>query len=177
MTSDFDATGDEPDESERVRNHLAELGVAHEWMACDPLLADTAMFCEAYGISPQDSANTILVAGKSDPTTYAACLVLATTKLDVNRVVRRRLGARKASFASADETRSITGMLIGGVTIFGLPAGLPLWIDRQVMARPAIVIGGGSRSWKVKLDPTGLLALAGVEVVDDLATPATGQSN
>ena len=55
--------------------------------------------------------------------------LLANTRLDVNRVVRHRLGVRKASFASIDETRDLTGMLIGGVTVFGLPADLPVWID------------------------------------------------
>ena len=84
----------------------------------------------------EDSANTIVVVGKSTPPAYAACVVLATTRLDVNGVVRRRLGARKASFASGDETKAITGMMIGGVTAFGLPPTLPLWIDRAVLERP-----------------------------------------
>ena len=104
-----------------VRRQLDELGIEHEIVPCDPDLADTAAFCEAYGYAPEDSANTIVVAGKSTPPVYAACVVLATTRLDVNGTVRRRLGARKASFASADETREMTGMLIGGVTAFGLP--------------------------------------------------------
>src|SRR5580765_5476334 len=102
-----------------VRQQLDELGIEHEVVSCDPALADTAAFCAAYGYEPEDSANTIVVAGKSTPPVHAACVVLATTRLDVNGVVRRRLGARKASFASADETREMTGMLIGGVTAFG----------------------------------------------------------
>ena len=113
-------------------------------MPCDPDLADTAAFCEAYGYAPQDSANTIVVAGKSTPPVYAACVVLATTRLDVNGTVRRRLGARKASFASADETREMTGMLIGGVTAFGLPPKLPVWVDAAVMGRERIILGGGA---------------------------------
>jgi prolyl-tRNA editing enzyme YbaK/EbsC (Cys-tRNA(Pro) deacylase) len=138
-------------------------------MACDPDLADTARFCEAYGIAPEDSANTIIVVGKGDPARYAACVVLATTRLDVNRAVRRRLGTRKASFASADETRELTGMLIGGVTAFGLPADLPIWVDRRVMDRPRVVLGGGSRSSKLLVAPAELVKLPAVEVVDDLA--------
>lgn len=145
---------------------------AYELFACDPALADTAAFCAAYGFAMGDSANTIVVVGKPDPPVYAACVVLATHRLDVNRSVRNRLGARKASFASPDETRVLTGHEIGGVTVFGLPAGLPVWIDAAVMERERIVLGGGSRSWKVLAPPTILLAIAGAEVVEGLASPA-----
>ena len=108
-----------------VLAHLADLGVDHEVMPCDPDLADTADFCAAYGIDPEDSANAILVAGKPRPDEdrpLALCLVLATHRLDVNGAVRKRLGTRKASFAGAEETARITGMAIGGVTPFGLPS-------------------------------------------------------
>ena len=143
-----------------------------ELFACDPALADTAAFCAAYGFALEDSANTIVVIGKSDPPVYAACVVLATHRLDVNRVVKQRLGTRKASFASPDETRALTGMAIGGVTAFGLPGDLPLWVDRAVMERERIVLGGGSRSWKVIAPPSILLTLPNVEVVDGLAALA-----
>jgi prolyl-tRNA editing enzyme YbaK/EbsC (Cys-tRNA(Pro) deacylase) len=119
----------------------------------------------------EDSANTIVVIGKSSPPVYAACVVLATHRLDVNRTVKARLGTRKASFASPDETRALTGMAIGGVTAFGLPEGLPLWVDAAVMTRQRIVLGGGSRSWKVIAPPTILLTLPGVEVIEGLANP------
>jgi len=155
---------------DRLIATLDPLGVPYELFACDPALADTAAFCAAYGFAPQDSANTILVVGRSEPPRHAACVVLAPNRLDVNRVVRDRLGTRKASFAAAEDTRSITGMEIGGVTVFGLPAGLPIWVDGRVMARERIVLGGGSRSWKVLAPPRILLALPGVEVVDALAT-------
>jgi prolyl-tRNA editing enzyme YbaK/EbsC (Cys-tRNA(Pro) deacylase) len=141
----------------------------HELFACDPELADTAAFCAAYGFAPEDSANTILVVGKSNPPVYAACVVLATHRLDVNRAVKARLGTRKASFASPDETRALTGMAIGGVTVFGLPDELPIWVDAAVMARQRIVLGGGSRSWKVIAPASILLTLPGVEVVEGLA--------
>ena len=143
----------------------------HEVFPCDPALADTAAFCAAYGFAPEDSANTIIVVGKSDPPVYAACVVLATHRLDVNRVVKQRLGTRKASFASPDETRELTGMEIGGVTAFGLPDDLPVWVDAAVMARDRIVLGGGSRSWKVIAPPSILTSLSNVEVVPDLASP------
>ncbi|MFH1475640.1 MAG: YbaK/EbsC family protein [Chloroflexota bacterium] len=150
---------------------------AHELFACDPALADTTAFCAAYGFDPADSANTIVVVGKSDPPVYAACVVLATHRLDVNRAVRGRLGTRKASFASADETRALTGQQIGGVTAFGLPEGLPLWVDAAVMARERIILGGGSRSWKVLAPPSILLSIAGVEVVEGLASVASPRSD
>ena len=153
----------------RLEAALASLGIEAELFPCDPALADTAAFCAAYGFAPEDSANTILVIGKADPPRYAACVTLAPYRLDVNRVVRDRLGTRKASFAPTESTRDITGMEIGGVTVFGLPADLPVWVDSRVMTRDRIVLGGGSRSWKVLASPRVLLALPGVEVVEGLA--------
>jgi prolyl-tRNA editing enzyme YbaK/EbsC (Cys-tRNA(Pro) deacylase) len=149
--------------------HLRDLGVPYELFPCDPALADTAAFCAAYGFDPEDSANTIVVVGKSDPPVYAACVTLAPYRLDVNRTVRDRLGTRKASFAPAEATAELTGMQMGGVTVFGLPAGLPVWVDARVMARERIVLGGGSRSWKVVSTPAILRALPGAEVVEGLA--------
>ncbi len=134
-------------------------------------MADTADFCEAYGYNLEDSANTILVAGKSDPPVYVACVVLATTRLDVNKVVRKRLGVRGASFARGEDTVRLTGMAIGGVTPIGLPPDLPLWVDARVMERPRIILGGGSRDRKLLAPPQILTALGGV-VVEDLAKPA-----
>ena len=152
-----------------LESHLEGLGVPYELFACDPALADTAAFCEAYGFAPEESANTIVVIGKTDPPRFAACVTLAPYRLDVNRTVRDRLGTRKASFAPAEETAALTGMQIGGVTVFGLPDGLPIWVDSRVMGRERIVLGGGSRSWKVIASPSILRALPDVEVVDGLA--------
>ena len=158
-----------------ARDALAErldaLGVTYELFPCDPALADTAAFCAAYGFDPDQSANTILVIGKSDPPRYAACVVLATTRLDVNRVVRDKLGTRKASFAPPEVTREITGHEIGGVTVFGLPDGMPIWVDPRVMDRERIVLGGGSRSWKVIAPPEILTKLPKAAVVEGLANP------
>lgn len=148
---------------------LRDLGVPYELFPCDPALADTAAFCAAYGFAPEESANTIVVIGKSDPPRFAACVTLAPYRLDVNRTVRDRLGTRKASFAPADETAALTGMQIGGVTVFGLPPDIPIWVDARVMERERIVLGGGSRSWKVIASPAILRALSGVEVVQGLA--------
>lgn len=142
----------------------------HELFPCDPALADTAAFCAAYGFAPEDSANTIVVVGKGTPPMYAACVVLATHRLDVNRAVKGRF-RRKSSFATPDETRALTGHEIGGVTVFGLPGDLPVWVDAAVMVRARIVLGGGSRSWKVIAPPSILLTLPNISVVEGLANP------
>jgi prolyl-tRNA editing enzyme YbaK/EbsC (Cys-tRNA(Pro) deacylase) len=160
----------DPEGRARLEAALAPLGVAYELFACDPALADTAAFCAAYGFSPEDSANTIVVIGKADPPRYAACVTLAPYRLDVNRTVRDRLGTRKASFAPAEGTAALTGMTMGGVTVFGLPDGLPIWVDARVMAREQVILGGGSRSWKVISTPAILRALPGMDVVEGLAT-------
>jgi prolyl-tRNA editing enzyme YbaK/EbsC (Cys-tRNA(Pro) deacylase) len=148
----------------------------YELFACDPELADTAAFTTAYGFAMEDSANTIVVIGKASTPVYAACVVLATHRLDVNRTVKARLGTRKASFASPDETRGLTGMAIGGVTAFGLPDGLPLWVDAAVMSRARVVLCAGSRSWKVIAPPSILLTLPNVEIVEGLANPFDPQA-
>ncbi len=156
-----------------VTESLAAHGVAsYEVMPCDPSLADTAAFCEAYGVDPAESANTILVASKRPPGVNAACVVLATHRLDVNRAVRDQLEVKKLSFASADLTVELTTMQIGGVTPFGLPDSMRVLVDSDVLGRASIVLGGGNRSSKLRLDPAHLRALPSVEVVEGLAAPA-----
>ena len=157
--------------SDTVIQAAEATGQGYEVVACDPDLADTAAFCDAYGYGLDQSANAILVVGKSEPRVYAVCLVLATTRLDVNGVVRRRFGVKKASFASADETIEITGMQIGGVTPYGLPAGLPIWIDSRIMEVEQVIVGGGSRDRKLLVPPASLAALPAAEVVEALAKP------
>ena len=149
----------------------AASATAHPYqvVACDPDLADTAAFCEAYGYRLDQSANAIIVVGKATPRLYVACLALASTRLDVNGLIRTRLGVKKASFASSDETVDITGMQIGGVTPYGLPARLPLWIDAAVMECDHVIVGGGSRDRKLLVPPASLASLAGAEVVEGLA--------
>ena len=159
-------------ESDPVLATAAATGHPFTVVACDPSLADTAAFCDAYGYGLDQSANAIVVVGKSEPRSYVACLVLATTRLDVNGTVRRRLGVKKASFASGDETVELTGMMIGGVTPYGLPAGLPIWIDARVMDVAEVIVGGGSRDRKLLVPPASLAALPGAEIVVDLARPA-----
>ena len=156
--------------AERVRSVLDGLGVPYEIMAIDPDFADTAAFCAKYDIPLDQSANTIIVVSKKEPRQYCACLVLATTRLDVNRAVKKLMNASRVSFASADETKEVTGMLIGGVTVFALPDALPIYVDERVMTPSWIIVGGGGRSTKVKLPPDALRRLPNLTVVPGLAT-------
>jgi prolyl-tRNA editing enzyme YbaK/EbsC (Cys-tRNA(Pro) deacylase) len=144
-------------------------GLAFEVWPCDPELADTARFCEHYGIALENSANAILVRSKTGAEKFVLCVLLATHRLNTNHTVRKKMGARKVSFASADETREMTGMEIGGVTPLCLPGELPVWIDAAVMDCEYVVLGGGNRHCKIKADPRILLLQTGVEVVPDLA--------
>jgi prolyl-tRNA editing enzyme YbaK/EbsC (Cys-tRNA(Pro) deacylase) len=153
-----------------VRGRLEQLGVTYEVIACDPELADTAAFCAHYGYPIESSANTIVVAARREPNKACACVVLAPTRLDVNHAVCDLLGVRKASFASAEQTRDLTGMMIGGVTPFGMPDGLPLYIDSRVMERDSVILGGGSRSMKLRVAPTALASIPGATVVTGLAS-------
>ena len=148
---------------------LDSLNAEYEIIDCDPDLADTVQFCDRYGYRLDESANAILVVGKADPRRYAMCLVLANTQIDVNRVVRKKFGVKKASFASPEETIQMTGMVLGGVTPLGLPPTLPVWIDSRIMDCARVIVGGGSRDRKVYLDPRGLEALPSAEVIENLA--------
>lgn len=159
-----------PDEDRIALERALAARGPYELFPCDPDLADTAAFCAAYGFALEDSANTIIVVGKTTPRVYAACVVLASHRLDVNHAVKARFG-KKSSFASADETKELTGHEIGGVTVFGLPDDLPVWVDADVMHRERIVLGGGSRRWKVIAPPSILDTLSNVEVVSALARP------
>jgi len=165
-----DLANNPPDDAAaKVLATLQSLSIEHEVMDCDPELADTAVFCEHYNIPPEVSANVIIAAGKSDPRQYAACVLLATTRLDVNKCVRKKMGVKKCSFASADETKDLTGMEIGGVTALGLPESLPLWIDSKVMQCDYIILGGGSRSIKIKISPVVFDHTPNTEIIEGLA--------
>jgi prolyl-tRNA editing enzyme YbaK/EbsC (Cys-tRNA(Pro) deacylase) len=135
----------------------------------DPELADTAQFCAAYSSPLDRSANCVVVAGRrGDDTRYAACLVLASTRADVNGLVRKRLNARKASFAPMDDAVELTGMEYGGITAIGLPDGWPLLVDAAVAAAPAVVIGSGIRGSKLALPGELAAKLPAAEVVEGL---------
>ena len=152
-----------------TREALEATGTEFEVMACDPALADTAAFVQAYGVPLERSANTIVVASKGAEPRYVACVLLATTSLDVNNVVRREMGVRKASFAGAEPVRALTGMEIGGVTPFGLPEDMPVLVDARVMEPDWVILGGGNRSSKLRLAPNALRVVPSVRVIEGLA--------
>jgi len=152
-----------------VRRALDESGLDYEILDCDPELADTAVFCARYGHSMEDSANAIVVKSKTGEEKFVACVLLATTRLDVNRTVRRKLGARKVSFADPQETKRVTGMELGGVTPPGLPPDLPLWVDSRVMERRFVILGAGTRSAKIRISPEYFRMLPQAEIVEGLA--------
>lgn len=136
----------------------------------DADLADTAAFCEAYDVGLDVSANCVIVAGsRGEVTRYAACMVLATTRLDVNSVVRRLLDARKASFAPMDAAVALTGMEYGGITPVGIPADWSLYVDSRIVGLGDVVIGAGIRGAKLVLPGDALADLPGAEVIEGLA--------
>jgi prolyl-tRNA editing enzyme YbaK/EbsC (Cys-tRNA(Pro) deacylase) len=153
-----------------VASAIAAAGLDVLAAPIDPSLADTAEFCEHYGVLMQESANCVVIAGRrGDTVSYAACVVLATTRADVNGVVRRRLDARKASFAPMDDAVELSGMEYGGITPIGLPSSWPVLIDAAVLTQDAVVIGSGLRRSKLAVTSADLAALPGAEVIDGLA--------
>ncbi len=149
-------------------------GAEYTIIDIDPQHADTEAFCREYGYPLDTSANTIVVASKRGERAHVACVLLATTRLDVNRAVRKAMGWSKASFADAEETAELTGMRIGGVTPFGLPdlypgRPLPILVDAAVATRDRVIVGSGSRSTKLEVAPAALLALPGAREVEGLA--------
>lgn len=167
----MDESSHHEEAARRVRDALDASGQAFEIMPCDPALADTADFCAHYGIPAGNSANTILVKAKTGGERFAVCVLLADSRLDVNRTVRKRLGARRVSFASAEETQRLSGMVLGGVTPVALPEGLPLWVDARVMRADYVILGAGVREAKVKVSPELLRMLPEAEIVEGLAVP------
>ncbi|MCH7594155.1 MAG: hypothetical protein IIB27_06570 [Chloroflexi bacterium] len=157
-----------PDETDVVRA-LDAIGVPYEIVECDPEFADTAAFCEKYGYPPEQSGNTILVVSKRGEKKYSACIALAHTRLDVNHKVKALMDVKRLSFASAEETAELTGMMIGGVTPFCLPDDLPIYVDGRIMSLDYIILGGGSRSAKVKIDPQVFTRMPSVQVIEGLA--------
>ena len=136
----------------------------------DPEKADTAVFCESYDVPLEVSANCVIVAAKrAGETTYAAALALAHTRVDVNRAVRKHLGARKASFAPVETATERAQMEYGGVTPLGLPAEWPVLIDEAVAATPYLLVGSGRRRGKLIVPGSALAQLPGAEVVPELA--------
>ncbi|HEY8588197.1 MAG TPA: YbaK/EbsC family protein [Naasia sp.] len=116
----------------------------------DPAVADTAAFCERYGLRMEDGANCVIVEGRrADVVRHAVCLVLATDKVDVNATIRRLLDVKKVSFAGRDSATALTGMEFGGITPIGVPTYWPLFVDEAVAASGPLVVGSGLRRSKL----------------------------
>jgi prolyl-tRNA editing enzyme YbaK/EbsC (Cys-tRNA(Pro) deacylase) len=152
----------------RVIEAADRSGVPYEVIEIDPQFSDTALFCERYGYPVEQTCNTIIVVSKKGPKRAAACVIVANTRLDVNKRVRGLLGVSKASFASAEEMGELTGMEVGGVTPFSLPTELPLYVDERVMNQEWVILGGGGRGIKIKISPEVFVKL-GADVVSELA--------
>ena len=156
-----------------LRTIAASLAESVEVSPIDPDLADTAAFCERYGVGLEISANCVIVAGRRGETTrYAACMVLATTRADVNGVVRQLLDARKASFAPMDDAVALSGMEYGGITPLGLPSDWPILVDSRIPSLDQIVVGSGLRRSKIAMPGAVLAALPGAQVIEGLARDA-----
>ncbi len=153
----------------RIRETLESSALDYEVWACDENLTDTVTFCEHYGASLENSVNAILIKSKTGEEKFALCVIAAQARLDVNRTARKKLRARKVSFASAQDTLDMTRMEIGGVTPLGLPQGLPVWVDAEVMDLEYVILGGGNKTSKIKVSPKILKSIPGVEIVPELA--------
>ena len=152
-----------------LKETLRNLEVIYEWIEVDPKYADTAEFCERYGFTMEESGNTIIVASKRGEKKFAACIVLGTDRLDVNKKVRNLMQVSRLSFANSENTMELTGMMIGGVTPYMLPDSIPLYIDSKIMDLESIILGGGSRSGKLRLSPKELLKIPSAEIIEGLS--------
>ena len=165
------STDTDPVEAQVV-GHLDRLEAAYTAVRIDPAYANTALFCERYGYAMEASANCILVASKTGERRYAACLVPATRRLDVNGTVRRLMGVRKVSFAPPEDAVALTSMLPDGVTPFGLPEEVPIYVDAELLRFDRVIVGGGSRSLKLEVDTAVFGRMPSASVVEGLSKAA-----
>jgi prolyl-tRNA editing enzyme YbaK/EbsC (Cys-tRNA(Pro) deacylase) len=154
---------------ELVVEQLKSLDFPFEVVPIDSEYADTAAFCEKYGFPEDQSANTIIVASKRGEKKFVACVVLATTRLDVNHCVRGLMGVSRVSFANAEQMQDLTGMKVGGVTALGLPGSLPIYVDSRIMQLDWIILGSGGREAKIKISPDVFNKLPNAESIEGLA--------
>ena len=158
----------------QVESMLESLNIEYTKFEIDPDFADTAAFCEKYGYSMDESGNTILVASKRGAKKFCACIVKATDRLDVNHTVKRLMEGSRASFASPDDTREVTGMMIGGVTPFALPEDMPIYVDQQILALDSVILGSGSRSSKLSMAPQELKKTPNLQFIEGLSMAPRG---
>ena len=151
-----------------VIKKIKKLGIKYECIKIDPEFADTLQFCKKYGFPMERSCNTIIVGSKKEPKSFCACVVLATTRLDVNNCVRKLMRVPKVSFASVEEMKKLTGMEVGGVTVFALPDDMPVYVDHRIMKLEWVILGGGGRDTKIKIDPL-IFKKLNTKITSDLA--------
>ena len=153
----------------KVGSSVDELKIIYDLIEINADFADTADFCEQYGFPLNNCGNTIIVAAKKPRGEYCACIVGGSERLNVNQTVKILMGVSRLSFASAEETHNLTGMMIGGVTPFGLPAGLSIYADEKLLALDYVILGSGSRSSKFKINPAELRKVPGLNFVAGLS--------
>ena len=155
---------------EKVLKAAKDTGSSFQVIEIDQAFSDTAIFCEKYNFPLSSVVNTILVSSKKEPKLYCACVVLATTTLDVNRKVKQLINSR-CSFASAEEMNKLTGMQVGAVTPFGLPPEISIFVDERVFDEESVILGCGERSSKLKISPQAILRLPNSSKIEGLANP------
>ena len=153
-----------------VLDVIDEFDTEYECIEIDPEYADTKVFCEKYSYPMEKSCNTIIVASKKEPKQFCACVVLATTRLNVNKRVKKLMEVSKVSFATAEEMQELTGMEVGGVTVFALPGTLPIYVDERIMELDWVILGGGGRDTKIKTSPV-IFKMLKANIIKDLANP------
>lgn len=159
----------QPEIEKTVIATMQGLEIPYELIKIEPIFADTAEFCREYGYALDICGNTIVVASKRGAKQFAACIVLGSDRLDVNKKVRALMNVPRLSFASAEETEEVTSMTVGGVTPFALPAGMPIFADEKLLSVEYLILGSGSRSSKIKIKPGDLNKLPAVQFVPGLS--------
>ena len=153
-----------------VLDVIDEFDTEYECIEINPEYADTKVFCEMYSYPMEKSCNTIIVASKKVPKQFCACVVLATTRLDVNKRVKKLMEVSKVSFATAEEMKELTGMEVGGVTVFALPGTLPIYVDERILELDWVILGGGGRDTKIKTSPL-IFKMLKANIIKGLANP------
>ena len=151
-----------------VYDDISKLGIPYEIVECKEEYADTYLFCEKYEYPIEYCANTILLSSKKPPDYYVACVLQGNKKLDVNNKVRKLMNSSKVSFASHEETVSLTNMKSGGVTIFGLPKSIDVYVDSEIMNNPYLIFGSGNRNSKIKIEPNYLNQIPNIKSIENI---------
>ena len=151
-----------------VFDHISKLAIPYQVVECKEEYADTYLFCEKYDYPIEFCANTILLSSKKPPNYHVACVLQGDKKLDVNNKVRKLMNSSKVSFASHEETVSLTNMKSGGVTIFGLPNSIDIYVDCDVMNQPYLIFGSGNRNSKIIIEPNHLSRIPNIKLVENI---------